>query len=74
LKPGPSPHFEEDQFGVEILFSSWDEFFDDCERWHENGVPYRLLNPDPGTVKRLGAMPTPPWERPQTLEDEARSE
>lgn len=56
-----SPGLKDDTFGTVHEFASWDEFFQDCIRLHDRGVPYSLLAPDAGTLARLGPMPTPPW-------------
>lgn len=42
-------------------FTSWEEFFEDCERLHKLGVPYSLLGPDAATLEALGVMPPAPW-------------
>jgi hypothetical protein len=55
-----TPH--DDYLGEEHVFADWDEFFADCERLHEKGVPYSLLRPAADLIERLGPMPTPPWE------------
>lgn len=56
-----SPGLKDEYIGVEHKFADWDEFFEDCQRLHDAGTPYKLLRPSLDLIERLGPMPKPPW-------------